>query len=276
MKNKSKAFSSCHNILHCPICKSDLLSNENSLLCENNHCFDISKYGYVNLLLKNKNQLFYDKENFKNRNLILESGFYDEILNNILKFIEDKNIKNVVDIGCGEGFYSRKIANTISSIDITALDISKDSLIVAAKKDINFGVKWLVSDLSNLPIKSHSIDLLLNIFSPANYKEFKRVLSDKGYILKVVPTENHLKEIREIAKNSLRNKEYSNENVLSFFNDNFDIYKKYTVTKTLYLSDENKEAFLKMTPLLFNVDISSLDWSDLHEVTVEADLIIGK
>ena len=40
--------------LICPVCKSDLISQNNTLKCINNHCFDYSKYGYVNLLLGSK------------------------------------------------------------------------------------------------------------------------------------------------------------------------------------------------------------------------------
>lgn len=34
----------------CPICKESLQLNGKSLVCENNHCFDYAKQGYVNLL----------------------------------------------------------------------------------------------------------------------------------------------------------------------------------------------------------------------------------
>ena len=34
-----------------------------------------------------------------------------------------------------------------------------------------------VGDLAQLPLREHSIDVILDIFSPANYQEFGRLLS---------------------------------------------------------------------------------------------------
>src|SRR5699024_11433583 len=55
---------------------------------------------------------------------------------------------------------------------------------------------WLVGDLANTPIGDGSCQVILNIFSPANYMEFKRVLAPNGLVEKVVPRANYLKELR--------------------------------------------------------------------------------
>lgn len=57
-------------------------------------------------------------------------------------------------------------------------------------------MKWFVTDLSKIPLKDGSMDCILDIFSPAHYKEFQRLLSPNGYVVKVIPTKNHLREIR--------------------------------------------------------------------------------
>lgn len=44
-----------------------------------------------------------------------------------------------------------------------------------------------MGDLANIPIKSESMDLLINIFTPSNYSEFTRILKKDGYLIKVVP-----------------------------------------------------------------------------------------
>src|SRR5699024_8950783 len=76
------------------------------------------------------------------------------------------------------------------------LDVSKEGVIMAAKnyKD----TIWLVGDLANTPIGDGSCQVILNIFSPANYMEFKRVLAPNGLVVKVVPRANYLKELREV------------------------------------------------------------------------------
>lgn len=56
---------------------------------------------------------------------------------------------------------------------------------------------WFVADLANLPIADQSVAVIMNILSPANYQEFKRVLVDDGLIIKVVPRSDYLAELRE-------------------------------------------------------------------------------
>ena len=52
--NKISRFNDSEKIFRCPICKRKLKLVGNSLLCSNQHCFDISKLGYVNLVLNQK------------------------------------------------------------------------------------------------------------------------------------------------------------------------------------------------------------------------------
>ena len=46
-------------VLICPVCGLPLMPDPHTLRCEKNHCFDRSKYGYVNLLQKQKKPTFY-------------------------------------------------------------------------------------------------------------------------------------------------------------------------------------------------------------------------
>ena len=55
----------------------------------------------------------YDKENFQNRQLILEAGFYEPILTAIGQKIPTSDAR-ILDIGCGEGYYSRKLQRSLS------------------------------------------------------------------------------------------------------------------------------------------------------------------
>ena len=64
----------------CPICQLDLELVGTSFKCPKSHSFDLAKFGYVNLAPQIKQSKDYDKENFQNRQLILEAGFYEPIL----------------------------------------------------------------------------------------------------------------------------------------------------------------------------------------------------
>ena len=276
LKPKLQRFASA-SAFACPICQENLTLVESSLKCSNRHSFDLAKFGYVNLAPQIKQSANYDKENFQNRQQILEAGFYQAILEGISDLlITNPSAKTVLDIGCGEGFYSRKLQESHSDKTFYAFDISKDSVQIAAKSEVNWAVNWFVGDLARLPIKDASMDILLDIFSPANYGEFRRVLSKDGILIKVIPTENHLKEIRQMVQNLLTKKDYSNQDIKEHFQEHFSIQSSQIASLTKPISAEQRQALLAMTPLLFHVDHTKIDWTQLTEITIEAEILIGK
>ena len=276
LKPKLQRFASA-TAFACPICRENLTLVETSLKCCNRHSFDLAKFGYVNLAPQIKQSANYDKENFQNRQQILEAGFYQAILDAVSDLLANSETSTtILDIGCGEGFYSRKLQESHPDKTFYAFDISKDSVQIAAKSEPNWAVNWFVSDLARLPIKDASMDILLDIFSPANYGEFRRVLSKDGILIKVIPTKNHLKEIRQKVQDQLTNKDYSNQDIKEHFQEHFSIQSIQTASLTKSITAEQRQALLSMTPLLFHVDQSKIDWSQLTEITIEAEILVGK
>ena len=276
LKPKLQRFAAA-SAFACPICQENLTLVETSLKCSNRHSFDLAKFGYVNLAPQIKQSANYDKENFQNRQQILEAGFYQAILEGVSDLLTTNPFaKTVLDIGCGEGFYSRKLQESHSDKTFYAFDISKDSVQIAAKSEPNWAVNWFVSDLARLPIKGASMDILLDIFSPAHYGEFQRVLSKDGILIKVIPTKNHLKEIRQMVQDQLTKKDYSNQDIKDHFQEHFSIQSHQIASLTKLITAEQRQALLSMTPLLFHVDQTKIDWSQLTEVTIEAEILVGK
>lgn len=276
LKPKLQRFASA-TAFACPICQENLTLLETSFKCSNRHSFDLAKFGYVNLAPQIKQSANYDKENFQNRQQILEAGFYQAILEAVSDLLSNsKNAKTILDIGCGEGFYSRKLQECHPDKTFYGFDISKDSVQIAAKSEPNWAVNWFVSDLARLPIKNASMDILLDIFSPANYGEFRRVLSKDGILIKVIPTENHLKEIRQKVQDQLTNKDYSNQDIKNHFQEHFTILSSQTASLTKTITAEQLKTLLSMTPLLFHIDQTKIDWSQLTEITIEAEILVGK
>jgi len=90
--------------IHCPFCKNTLHFDGNrSYVCENNHNFDLSKQGYLNLLPVNKKKSKSpgdDEMMVKARREFLEQGFYDPLMNEIKMVIEGlPQIKRIVCFG---------------------------------------------------------------------------------------------------------------------------------------------------------------------------------
>ena len=261
-------FADSADVLSCPLCHSALKLQEGSLVCPKRHCFDIAKQGYVNLLGPSRQSAHYSKESFESRMAILEAGYYDHVK------------EAVLDAGCGEGFYARAIRENLC-VDVVAFDLSKDAMLMAARHDSRKAVKWLVGDLTNIPVLKGSINCVVDVFAPSNYDEFKRVLtptrnaSAPGVLVKVVPGSNHLTELRHLAEGSLRSKEYSNQLVTDCFEKHFKMTDRIKVTRTFEMSERDVRVFAEMTPLLFGIDAESLNLSRVKSITIEAELLVG-
>lgn len=293
---KFDKYADCGRVLVCPVCGGSLRLQERSLVCEARHSFDLAKQGYVNLY-RGKPINEYTKESFRERQTILEKGMYAHLLEEICDFLRktygpdaaevpgiDGNPakKVLLDAGCGEGYYTREIAQRLGEkLELYGTDLSRDSIQLAAGTANGMGpgpadIKWFVSDISKLPVGDGSCDVVLDIFTSANYQEFQRVLASDGYLVKIIPGEGHVKELREAAKDQLFHKEYKERKGAAVFGEHFDVVLQKTVSRTFEVTPEERNIFINMTPLLFAVDKSKIDWSEVKTITVEGELLIGK
>jgi len=264
--------------LMCPVCGSSFhVSGQKSLVCANNHCFDFAAKGYVNFIPTQKQvSEQYSKKLFESRATVFESGAYDKIYEEIYsiilsKFGDDKI--NLLDVGCGEGYYAAKLSD-MQGINVFAIDIIKDAILTSCKRKVP--VKWMVADLTRIPLQKGGADVILNILTSANYEEFKRVLSEKGIIIKVIPGNDYLKEIREILKPQLRNEEYSNVGVAEYFEKHIEIIEKKTLRYKFPVSAYFLKYFIQMTPMTFGIDVENLDFSKISYITIHLDILVGK
>lgn len=180
----------------CPVCKKELFEEEKLYRCENGHSFDKSKFGYVNLLQSQKSSAKRhgdDRLMIRSRRDFLDSGYYaflrDMLCEICLEYLPDGG--KILDAGCGECWYSAEIkARYGQKSSFFGVDISKDALEFASKR--KSGVKTAVASLFDLPFADSSLDMVLNVFSPEAFDEFHRVLKCGGYLIRVIPLENHL------------------------------------------------------------------------------------
>lgn len=280
--NKIDKFYEIKNLLQCPICGKKIRFHAGGLVCKKEHRFDIAAKGYVNFLQAAKPLKGYDKEFFQSRRRIFDAGYYDHLVDAVTEaagsWLKGREAVTVVDAGCGEGFYSLKFQQYLEESGIAgqilAFDIAADAVKTAAGSGAP--VKWMVADITNIPVKEGVADVVLDVFTPANYGEFSRILAEDGVVIKVIPGTNHMRQLREAAADQLRHKEYSNEEVLDYFLQRFDLAGRFTVSQTLPVVPETLDDLVRMTPVLFDVDKHALDFSDVSEITVEGDILIGK
>lgn len=269
-------FSHGRSVFRCPVCEAPLRCETNRLTCEHGHSFDISRQGYVNLAFKTKgSEQYYDKASFQSRREILNAGYYSHILEKLSQILSQlPQVVTVLDVGCGEGYYSRALAQRLSK-QFLACDLSRDSIQLAARGDLSL-VQWFVGDAAHLPIRSHSINCVLDVFAPANYGEFRRIMTRDGYLIKVIPGNNHLQQLRQLAKEHLIRQSYSNQSVIDYFARHFELLKTVTVSQTFPMPLAHRESFAQMTPLLFHIDRSQIDVSQISSLTIEGEILVGR
>lgn len=249
----------------CPICRKKLERLEKNYKCINNHSFDISKQGYINLLLNSKNSGD-NKEMINNRHAFLNKGYFDKLASEICNIVDSLNINSILDIGCGEGYYDRKlIANR--KYNIVGLDISKEACLKAAK--LSKEILYVVSSSNNLPFDDEEFDMILNIFAPHNEEEFTRV--SNSYILKVIPNKEHLLELKQLLYEDVLIKE---EKKLNFkkYDEILCKHVKYQV-----MVDDLYELF-KMTPYFYKTkyELSTFDNNRNKMITCDFSILLYK
>jgi 23S rRNA (guanine745-N1)-methyltransferase len=193
-------------ILRCPVCRHDLNPIGRSLVCERGHNFDLARSGYVNLLAGrgSRGAAGDGGTQLQRRKAFLASGHFDFIADAIVQRARTASRSasrlRIVDAGCGTGYHLGRVARHLfDRTDAPAhglgLDISKQAARIGALqfKELAFAVTDLWTDW---PIRSGSVDLVINVFAPKNFREMARVLAPDGLLAVACPGDEHLVELR--------------------------------------------------------------------------------
>lgn len=262
--------------LGCPKCHEALLLENNSYKCQNNHCYDISKRGYINLLLnpdKATNNPGDSKESLIARKEYLNTGYYDVVLNEVINCINKYKTNDkleIFDLGCGEGYYTHHLKQAFLDSNVYGLDISKEGINMATR--YNKDICWIVGNSKNIPIVDHSLDFVSALFTVVNQDELKRVLKEGGYIIHVTANNKHLIEIKELIYDEIKVKSDK------FIRLDFPVVKQYDLVKEINI--ENREDalnLLKMTPHYYHIKKerrSVLDTLSSLKVTIDVKITI--
>ena len=237
----------------CPVCGEVLIKKENSYRCRNKHNYDLSRKGYLNLLPSSGKGKHHgdDKLMVRARSAFLNKGYYDNLSEEICSLLV-RNLplrSTIIDAGCGEGKYTDDIYQSVieagKETEIIGVDISKDA--VSALRSRTKSVMGIVASASKIPVKDNSVDAVINIFSPLVPNEFHRVLKEKGLLLRVVPQENHLFELKEAIYDSPYLNPHETGEIQRF------AIKEYKAVEYNVTIDSNEDimALFQMTPYYY-------------------------
>ncbi|MDD3335109.1 MAG: methyltransferase domain-containing protein [Eubacteriales bacterium] len=261
------------SLLRCPQCGAAFTIEGASLVCQNRHCFDLSTKGYINVAPgHHQEKEKYDGVLFDSRSRVLEGGFYVPIFHAIETMLGRRIAPfALADVGCGEGAYARALSPCFPDSLFFGLDLSREGILRAAKAGGN--VHWLVADLKALPFAPHSLDVVLDVLTPADYTSFAKCLKEGGELIKVIPGSDYLKEIRLALKDQLREEEYSNQKVLNHLKEHCEILEHTVIRQTFPLEHEQSQAFLRMTPMTFSIAEEKLNQIELSAITIHMEVL---
>lgn len=248
----------------CPKCYLPLEKVEKSYKCSNNHCYDISKYGYVNLLLSKTNCGDLQSSTSARVNF-LTNGYYDNLVNALDEIFSSYNVHSLLDCGCGVGYYSGKLASKYS---ITGIDISKDAITVAAKRDKISS--YIVCSSSDIPIETNSFDGVYVIFAPLFWKSITPLIKNDGILVVITPGAKHLYELKDF----LYDNPYLNEET-SLSNEAFTLIEEKHLTYMKDIKSDDLLNLVAMTPYMYKTKKESIDkLQTIDSLNITIDFVI--
>ncbi len=270
----------CFTELSCPLDNQPLTRQENRWTCPQGHSYDIARQGYTHLLPvqhKRSREPGDSKAMVQARKRFLNAGHYQCIAQAVaqatLQTAKATDSLACLDAGCGEGYYLRQLAAqapTDQPLALVGLDISKWSILAAAKQDKN--TTWVVGTNAHLPVQNSSLDRVLCMFGFPVYPEFSRVLNTDGRLIQVDPGVDHLRELRSVLYSELKGEGQTEFKVPG----EFEMLAEERVRQTIRVTDqETIQDLLGMTPHGYRAPKEGLERvAALEEIEVLVDVMI--
>jgi len=267
----------CVQPLICPVCGASLAKANNTLKCPQSHSFDISREGYVNLLLtgQKKPKILGDtKDMVRARRNFLDQSFYSPLSDAINEYVYNHLVGGsetnddplpicVAEVGCGEGYFIGRLKHRLDNrleagnICYFGMDISREAVRLAAKRYRE--IRFFVANVNKkILFSDHSIRVLLNIFAPRNAGEFDRVMTGDGMLLVAIPGPGHLANLRSDL-GLLGIEPNKQGRVVEQFAGTFKLAEKRTMEYEMHLSGEELCDLVGMTPNYWHISEETWD-----------------
>ncbi len=186
--------------IRCPVCKREMRESEDGKVCRclgvRTHSYDFARSGYLNLASPKDGDGDL-KAAVQARKCFLEAGYYQPLSDAVNRILDALQAKTVLDAGCGEGYYTNRMAE---GRDVLGVDLSRAGIDFAARaaRMGESGAAFTVGSLFTLPVADASFDVITNLFAPCAEQEFLRVLRPGGSLILVGAGERHLLGLKEV------------------------------------------------------------------------------
>lgn len=233
----------------CPLCHAPLARAVKSFTCPQGHQFDMAKEGYVNLLPvqhKRSRDPGDSAEMMQARRAFLDAGHYQPLRDRVAEILSDlltDDATAILDIGCGEGYYTAAFADVARAkgADTFGLDVAKVAIRAAAKRYSS--VTFCVASSHRLPFEDATMDAVVRIYAPCKAEELARVVKPGGWVITVTPGPRHLMELKGLIYDEIRLHAPHSEQL-----PGFTMQQEQTVAYEMNLKGDEAVALLQMTP----------------------------
>lgn len=257
--------------LQCPLCQAKMQMTDTGIECVHHHRFDTAKKGSLYFLQRHFTT-DYDKEMLSARRRMIQRGIYQPFLEVVQSFLPTKPYR-LIDVGCGEGSFTQKLLT--DQAKQIGFDLSKPGIQLAT--DYLADNQWFcVADLTQLPFADGSTDVILDLFSPSHYDEFRRVLKADGYVIKGIPGKHYLQELRTALYTGTDKEHYSNQKVKARFAQEMEVIADKRVTYQVPIEETWQEDVRLMSPIHWAADAEQLNNSQITQLTIDIELQIGR
>lgn len=242
-----------NGVLACPVCGEGLFLTEDgkSAACEGKrrHLFDFASGGYINLYTSRASGGD-SGECIAARSAFLAKGYYEKISDAVNSLLDKYAGAHacVLDAGCGEGYYTCRMA--ASGKQAFGFDLSKSGVNIAAKaaKRSSLPAFFGVASVFSLPVLSGSMDAVTTIFAPCAEEEYARVLKEGGILILAGAGKDHLIDLKKAVYESA----YENEGRRDLPGDKFELLEETRVSYGIDLATgKDIENLFAMTPYFY-------------------------
>jgi 23S rRNA (guanine745-N1)-methyltransferase len=163
------------------------------------------------------------------RRRLHDRGVTAPLLAGIAQILGATPADNILDAGCGEGFYAGNIAK-MSGCGAAGIDISTPAIDAAARRYPE--CLWIAANADRfIPFVDGSFSKVVSVTARMNAPEFRRVLRDDGRLLVAVPAPEDLIELRGRGRDRV-------ERTVESFAKEFELVQRDRVTTAAELDIE--------------------------------------